>query len=151
VPPQLAHRCWLVAYFASWVLFLGGACGLAAVVAWSACGPRLVDDDAALLGFPLGAVLGVFAARATVRRRGVHRTLVVLGVVAAAAGTAGAMSQFAASTARHGEGPFSGLGEALVGMLLACVAALGVAACAAGAAGRLAARTEPGARVSARA
>jgi fermentation-respiration switch protein FrsA (DUF1100 family) len=90
-------------------VFLAGAYGLAAAIAWSAWGTRRIDDDIVLLGFPLGAVLGVFAARATVRRRAVHRTLVVLGVVAAAAGIAGAMSQFAASTARHGEGPFSGL------------------------------------------
>src|SRR5262245_63751558 len=151
MPPDRAHRCWLVAYFASWVLFLGGACGLVAVVVWSACGPRIVDDDAALLGFPLGAALGVFAARATVRRRAVHRALIVVGLVAAAVGTVGAVSQFAASRASHGGGPFAGLGAALFGMLLACIAALRVVCTAAGAAGRLAARTAPGARVSARA
>ena len=151
MPAHRAHRCWLVAYFVCWVLALAGACGLVAVVAWSAFGPRMVDDDAALLGIPAGAVLGFYAARRTVQRRTVHRALLVGGLLGAAACTVGAVSQFAASTARHGEGPFSGLGEALLGMLLAFVAAIGVVCCVAGAAGLLAARTAPdGAGVSAR-
>jgi hypothetical protein len=138
---RLAYRCWSVAYFASWALAASGACGLVSAVAWSASGIRRIDDDVVLLGFLIGAVLGLVAARATRQRRGVHRALLAGGLVAIAAGTAGAVKMFAAAESRHGHGPFAGLGEALVGLVLVAVAAIGVAGLAAGAFGWLAARS----------
>jgi hypothetical protein len=140
MPRAPAHRCWIVAYYACWMLAAGGACGLAAVIVWSACGPRFIDDDAGLFGIPVGVVLGFVAARKTVRHRGAHRALVIAGALAAVAGSAGAVSMFGASRT-GGEGPFAGLGEVLAGLLFGCVAAIGVVCLAAGTTGRLVART----------
>jgi hypothetical protein len=141
VPPHLAHRGWTVAYFASWVLAAGGACGLVAAV-WSLRSDHVIDERA-LPGIAFGVVLGFLAARSTVQRRGVHRLLAVGGVLAAAAGIAGAMRMFAAAKAARGDGPFAGMGEVVVGVALAAVAAIGVACLAAGTTGWLAARTAP--------
>jgi len=143
MPAHRAHRCWIVAYVASWVLAAGGVCAvLAAVVATNFRG-RLIDDGAALLGLAIGGLLGCLAARSTLRHRGVHRGLVVVGALAAVTGIAGAVSMFAAAATPHGEGPYAGLGDVVGAVASAAVAAIGLACLAAGTAGRLAARTGP--------
>lgn len=70
--------------------------------------------------------------------------LVVGGTLAAAVGAAGAVGMFAAARSARGDGPYVGLGDVLSGLLLAAVAAIGLACLAVGTTGRLAARTAPG-------
>jgi hypothetical protein len=144
VPSPFAHRCWTIAYFASWVLATSGACWIAVALGWAACGDAGIDDDIGLLGIPLGAVAGFLAARATRQRRRVHRVLVVVGPLIAAIGAAGAVVMFAAARARRGEGFLAGLGEAIVAFVGLAVTVIGVLWLAAGAAGLLAARAAPG-------
>jgi hypothetical protein len=126
------------------MLAAGGASGLLAAIAWCIFADAGIDDGVGLLGIPVGVALGFLVARATRRRRGVHRALVIGGALGAAAATAGAMNMFAAARAARGDGPFVGLGEALAGLVLLAAAAVGIACIAAGTTGWLATRTAPG-------
>jgi hypothetical protein len=143
MPSHRAHRCWTLAYSASWMLAVGSAAGLLGTVVGTIYGTRVVETDGGLVGIAIGIALGFVGARSTVRRHGLHRGLVVGGALAAAAGTAGAWVMIGAARSARGDGPFVGLGDALSGLLLACVAVIGLACLAAGATGRLAARTAP--------
>lgn len=143
MPTLRAQHCWTTAYFVSWMLAAGAACGLAFALGWACFGGGALDDDIALLGIPLGAALGCWAATATRLRRFVHRVLVIAGVVGAGTGIAGGLIMFAAAEAQHGKGCMAGLGEAIVGVFAFCVGAIGLLSLAAGVTGRLAMRAAP--------
>ena len=142
VPKLRAEHCWIVGYFVSWILAASGACTLGSAMGGAACGSG-VDDDVVVLGIPLGAAVGFFAARATRRRRVVHRLLLVGGLVLAVIGVVGGVILFAAAETQSGRGCMAGLGEAILGVLALCVAALGVLSFAAGTTGCLATRAAP--------
>ena len=75
---------------------------------------------------PVGAVLGILAARRTRESRGFHRVCRPLGLILVLAGIALAVTYFEKSEALTGTGMGAGLGELIIALLFVFVALIGV-------------------------
>lgn len=132
---------WMVAYALAWAIALGGAGALVATLVFATTDGHGVDDDVApLIGAPLGVALGAWLAHKTRASRRTHRRLLVCGALLAVVASLAAVAAWSKAHEVKGTGPFAGIGEVLLGLLAAAIAAIAVLLFVAGVCGRFADR-----------
>ena len=141
------HTASRVGYFACWITTAALTAFLLATLLWESVAAdssllRGVDDDFALLALPLGALLGVWAARRTRRARRFQLACLPVGVALVGLGLYQAREAFVRADGLTGTGPFAGLGEYIDGLLFWAVAVIGVLVAGMGACGAIAGSPE---------
>lgn len=121
----------VVGYYVCWVLASALISLLLGTLLWMFLEARFeatgrIDDDWVVLVMPpLGAALGILAARRTRESRVLHRVCRPLGLFIVLAGIAAAVVYFEKAEAVSGTGMLAGLGEAIIALFFVFLALIG--------------------------
>ena len=142
------HRIFsTIGFFACWTLTAAlVAYGLCAI-AWESMDQHVellrgIDDDWTFVAIPVGAVLGAWGARRTLRARRFQIVCIPAGLVVLLVGLVASLDLLAESRRLSGTGPFAGIGEAIAGVLFAGLAVAGGLIVGIGVCGVIATRAE---------